>query len=261
MPLVSVIIPCYNTHQYLGEALQSVRSQTFRDLEIIVVNDGSTDKATLSFLQGLPADIRVLHKDNGGLSSARNYGIANGSGSIILTLDSDDRFAPPFLQEAVTILERQQETGIVSSHVQEFGTQVKLWRTRAYDDLSFLTENRIVACCAFRKRCWEEAGGYDEAMRIGGEDWDFWIRVTAKGWKVHVIAKPLFFYRKSDHSMLVSETRPRMMELLDYMIRKNQEWYIGALKRSIAQKQLINKKDLSVRRIIGLLYEKLTGKF
>jgi hypothetical protein len=242
------------------EAIDSVMAQTFKDLEVIVVNDGSTNPDTISMLENLPPVYKVIHQPNGGLSSARNFGIQRSAGSIIVTLDSDDRFAKTFVEEAVAILRSEKETGIVSSHVQEFGTHVKVWRTKAYDDLSFLTENRIVACCAFRKVCWEEAGGYDEKMRSGCEDWEFWIRVTQKGWKVHVIPKALFFYRKTGSSMLATETKPRMMEILDYMIGKHQQWYNAALKKSITEKQLIYKKNLTTRRIIGLLYEKITGK-
>jgi hypothetical protein len=261
MPKVSVIIPCYNTHLFLPEAIASIRAQTYRDLEIIVVNDGSTNPETLALLNQLPQDVQVVHKPNGGLSSARNYGIAGSRGEIMVALDSDDRFAPSFIEEAVNILDREKQTGIVSSHVQEFGSSSKVWRTTATDDLSFLTENRVVACSAFRRQCWADAGGYDEQMRQGCEDWDFWIRVTQHGWKVHVIPKKLFYYRKLEGSMMATETRPKMMEILDYMIRKNQPWYNEALKKAIAEKHLINKKNLTLRRIVGLFVEKATGKF
>lgn len=261
MPHVSVVIPCYNSHQYLQEAIDSVKRQTFKDYEMLVVNDGSTDPETIHTLDKLDPSIKVLTKENGGLAAARNFGINNSSGEVIITLDSDDKFAPDFFKEAIEILNKEKETGIVSSYVQEFGAYSKLWRTNAYDDFSFLTENRLVACCAFRKRCWEEVGGYDENMRLGYEDWEFWIRITQKSWKVHVIPKPLFFYRKSEGSMLGSQTKPRMSEIIDYMMHKHHDWYLSSLKKGIIEKQLLNKKNLTRRRIFGLLIEKLTGKF
>jgi len=261
MPLVSVIIPCYNSHQYLKEAIESIQGQTFRDIEIIVVDDGSDNPDTYHALNNLDQSIKVIHKPNGGLASARNFGIKNSTGTIIVTLDSDDKFHNSFIEQAADILHNRPEIGVVSSYVQEFGSSAKVWRPTAYDDFSFFTENRLVACCAFRKSCWEEAGGFDENMRWGYEDWEFWIRVTRKGWKVHIIPDKLFFYRKSNTSMLAAETRPKVNEILDYMINKNQHWYLTTLKKGIAEKKLINKENLTLRRIVGLFFEKLTGKF
>jgi glycosyltransferase involved in cell wall biosynthesis len=259
--LCSVIIPCFNDARYLPEALASVQSQTHQKLEIIVVNDGSTDKDTLALLQQLPPYIQVIHQENSGLAAARNKGIDHSNGEVIVTLDSDDRFEKTFIAKAVGVLQQQTATGVVSSWVQEFGASTKIWRAGAVDDESFLIENRIVACCAFRRQCWIDAGGYDEAMRHGLEDWDFWIRVTQKGWKVHVLKEPLFFYRKKAQSMLVSDTKPRMMELLAYMFEKHRAWYDARLQKAIAEGTLLNKKTLTLRRIAGLFLEKLTGKW
>jgi glycosyltransferase involved in cell wall biosynthesis len=259
--LCSVIIPCFNDALYLPEALASVQAQTYQQLEIIVVNDGSTDKATLAVLQQLPAHVQVINQENAGLAAARNKGIDHSKGEVIVTLDSDDRFEKTFIAKAVSILRQQTQVGVVSSWVQEFGASKKIWRAGAVDDESFLIENRIVACCAFRRQCWIDAGGYDEAMRHGLEDWDFWIRVTGKGWKVKVIKKPLFFYRKKPQSMLLSETKPRMMELLAYLFEKHRGWYDARLQKAIAEGTLLNKKTLTLRRIAGLFWEKLTGKW
>lgn len=261
MPVVSVIIPCYNSHQFLTEAITSIQKQTFTDHEIIVVNDGSTNPETIHTLNDLAASVQVLHRSNGGLAAARNFGIAQCSGNIIVTLDSDDKFDTTFMAKAVSILQNKAAVGVVSSYVKEFGASTKTWRAGATDDFSFFTENRIVACCAFRKRCWTDVGGYDEQMRNGLEDWEFWIRVTQQGWKVHVIPEKLFFYRKAASSMLVQETRPKMAAILDYMIAKHHDWYVASLKNGIIEKQLLNKRTLTLRRIAGLFLEKLTGKF
>jgi glycosyltransferase involved in cell wall biosynthesis len=261
MPHVSVIIPCFNAHHFLKEAIESIQQQTYKDMEVLVVNDGSTDTDTLAALGQLPNEIIILHKQNGGLASARNFGIAHSQGNVIVTLDSDDKFHKTFVAKAVRVFKNDPAIGVVSSYVQEFGSSHNTWRAGATDDFSFFTENRIVACCAFRKECWTMAGGYDEVMRSGAEDWEFWIRVTQLGWKVHVIPEKLFFYRKTQNSMLAEETRPKMAQILNYMISKHHDWFIASLKKGILEKQLINKKNLTFRRIIGLFIEKLTGKF
>lgn len=261
MPAVSVIIPCYNSHEYLGEALESVYNQTYNDYEIIIINDGSTNQQTLSFLDQLPSTIKVLHKKNGGPASARNFGIQHCKGEFIIALDSDDKFHKKFFETSIKILKENKEIGVVSSYVKHFGLNGKVWRPKAYDDFSFFLENKIVACCAYRKQCWTDIDGFDESLVLGLEDWDFWIRVTQKGWKVHVIKKILFYYRKKESSMMVDNTTPNMNTILDYLIQKHHEWYLMNLKKGILEKSILNKQTLTARRTFGLFIEKLTGKF
>ena len=96
-PLISVVIPCYNDGVFLPETIAHVRKQTFADYEIIVVNDGSTDARTLQVLEQLSEKgIKVLHKPNGRMSSARNHGVQHARGQYIAALDADDYFAPDF---------------------------------------------------------------------------------------------------------------------------------------------------------------------
>ncbi len=261
MPIISVVIPCYNSHQYLDEAIQSVRNQTIKDHEIIVINDGSTSEETKEFLNNLPTDIIVLHKNNGGPASARNVGIRHSKAEIIITLDSDDKFGNTFFAESIAILLKEKNVGVVSSYVQEIGNSSKIWRTTASDDFSFLLDNRIVACCAFRKQCWEEINGYDESMHLGLEDWDFWIRVTQRSWKVYIIQKPLFYYRKKNSSLMVDKTRPNMSVIMNYMMQKHQNWFLANLKKGIVEKRLLNKNNLSLRRTFGLFIDKFKGNF
>ena len=98
MAKVSVIIPCYNQGAYLNEAVESILAQSYRDFEIIVVNDGSTDEETNRLLSGYDRQqTRVLHTENQGLSSARNNGIREAQGEYILPLDADDRIDPTYL--------------------------------------------------------------------------------------------------------------------------------------------------------------------
>src|SRR5687768_13659885 len=98
-PLISVVIPCYNDGTLLPETITQVRKQTMTDYEIIVVNDGSTDALTLQVLQQLGGEgIKVLHKANGRMSSARNHGVQHARGRYIAALDADDYFAPDFFK-------------------------------------------------------------------------------------------------------------------------------------------------------------------
>jgi len=98
-PFISVVIPCYNDGAWLPETISKLKEQTYKNFEIIVVNDGSTDAATIEVLNSLSTEgIVVLHKENGRMSSARNHGVKQAKGSIIAALDADDYFDPNFLK-------------------------------------------------------------------------------------------------------------------------------------------------------------------
>ena len=126
MPKVSVIIPCFNQGLYLDEAVESVLAQTFQDFEILVVDDGSTDEATIKMLKDYARPkTRVIHTDNQGLSMARNNGILEARGDYILPLDADDKIGPGYLEEAVRILDQHRDIGIVYCEAAFFGMRTK----------------------------------------------------------------------------------------------------------------------------------------
>ena len=121
-PLVSIIVPCYNQAQYLSEALESVLQQTYTDWECIIVNDGSPDNTDIIVKDWLQRDNRFkyLYKDNGGLSSARNFGIENSNGTYILLLDADDKYHHTFIEKGVKVLIEDISCGVVTSWGQRF---------------------------------------------------------------------------------------------------------------------------------------------
>jgi len=127
---VSVIIPCYNDGAYIPDAVDSIKRQTFTDYEIVVINDGSTDKTTMDVLKQLEGNgVRVLHKKNEGVSTARNYGITRSAGEYILTLDADDKFSESFMERAVKILDDNTEIGCVTCYAQYFGINTRWMQT------------------------------------------------------------------------------------------------------------------------------------
>src|SRR5262249_32672545 len=129
MPKVSVIIPCFNQGQFVDEAVASVLAQTYRDFEIIVINDGSTDEATNRKLAAYDyPQAQVMHTANQGAAGARNTGIAATSGQYILPLDADDRIAPTYLERAVAALEADARVGIVYCQAELFGEESGPWQ-------------------------------------------------------------------------------------------------------------------------------------
>jgi glycosyltransferase involved in cell wall biosynthesis len=203
MPKVSVIIPCYNQGVYLDESVDSVLAQTFQDFEILVVDDGSTDAETINMLKDAAwPNTRVIRTENQGLSAARNNGIREAQGAYILPLDADDKIGKGYLEDAVRILDRHPEIGIVYSEAAYFGVKEGRWDLPEYSLDKILNHNVIFCTALFRKADWEAIGGYNVNMVYGWEDWDFWLSLIHRGLKVYRIPKIYFYYRLREASMV-----------------------------------------------------------
>jgi glycosyltransferase involved in cell wall biosynthesis len=222
MPRVSVIIPCYNHGEYLDEAVESVLAQTFRDFEIIIVDDGSTDAETVAKLESYNRpNTHVLHTSNQGLAAARNNGISGACGEFILPLDADDRIAPDYLEKGVAILDTRPETGIVYCLADCFGAQQGRWSIPDYSPRGMLFTNLIFCCSLFRKSSWEQTDGYNPNMSRGWEDWDFWLSLIELGCEVERIPEVLFFYRVASGSMVRSMDRRVRVEMHLQLMRNH----------------------------------------
>jgi glycosyltransferase involved in cell wall biosynthesis len=212
-PAVSVVIPCYKQAHYLPEAVQSVLAQTFTDWELIIVNDGSPDNTSIvagQFIKKHPGKIRLIEKANGGLSSARNAGIRAARGEYIFLLDADDRIQPTMLEKTKTVLDTRPSVGFAYTHIQHFGDLTNMYPLPDFDRGTLITKDNIVCAMSLvRKAAWQQAGGYNELMREGYEDWDFWISCVEHGWEGFRIPEPLACYRKSATSMLSGANQKR----------------------------------------------------
>ncbi|HAR64910.1 MAG TPA: hypothetical protein DCR55_01660 [Lentisphaeria bacterium] len=226
MSKVTAVIPCYNHGQYVDKAVTSIRAQGLDDIEIFIVDDGSTAPETISILDAYPSEkATVLRKQNGHLSSARNYGAERATGEYILGLDADDFYAPTFLKQAVEILDTRPEVGAVTSFTQNFGIRTdRHERKKGGTVTDFLTANPCNASCLYRKACWEDAGGFDETMKEGYEDWNFWLAVTTKGWAIHSIPDYLLHYYVAAQSMVVDSDKKRPA-LMKRLVENNPEAY------------------------------------
>ena len=231
-PLVSIIVPCYNQAHYLDEALHSILEQTYSNWECFIVNDGSPDNTEKVAKKWIEKDIRFcyLYKENGGLSSARNAGIAISNGEYILPLDADDCIHKDYLTKLIPELNKDSSLAIVSCYSKFFEKFLNniIYELKpngtTYHNLLYV--NKLIATSLYRKKCWQEVGGYDENMKNGFEDWEFWIAITKTGWKYKVVEEFLFYYRKSKKSMLV-DTINNYSELnKEYIYKKHREIYI-----------------------------------
>jgi glycosyltransferase involved in cell wall biosynthesis len=201
-PKVSVIIPCYNLGAYLDEAVDSVLAQTFQDLEIIIVNDGSSDPATNAILKGYDRPMtRVIQAAHRGVSAARNVAIEKSSGDYLCALDPDDRLDPTFLEKTVWILERDPSIAFVSTWLRTFGDEEWEWRQDRCDLVALLAECTVLTAAPVRRAAVVEAGGYDQKLgALFAEDWDLWISIVERGYRGVILPEALFHYRRTRDS-------------------------------------------------------------
>ena len=197
-PTVSVVIPSYNYGIFLNQAVASVLSQTFRNLEIIIVNDGSTDDS-LSIARQIECDnprfVRVIDQPNGGSSVARNNGIAASRGKYILPLDADDALLPWTIEALSRGLDDDPTAGITYGDFICFdGTRSWVQQTGDLASPVLFRFNQLAYSSMFRREVWESIGGYRTNLS-GYEDWDFWIACAERGWRGFKIDGVTLLYR------------------------------------------------------------------
>ncbi len=224
-PSVSVIVPCYNGGRFIPQLLGSLARQTFRDFEIIIVDDGSTDAATRQALDNLDPSVRVIRQGNKGLSAARNAGIASAAADLVLTLDCDDMFEPPFLAEAVAIMRAAPpDVALVLCHMRLAGAANGPLE-RHFNRFDLLFSNPIPSGVLLRKAAWQAAGGYDEAMRDGYEDWEFYLRLMLRRYRGITIPKPYKIYHVSSEGMLFNQSSGKHAAIWRRIRRKHAAAY------------------------------------
>jgi len=196
MPKVSVIIPTYNYGRFLSSAIESVMKQTYRDYEIIVIDDGSTDD-TKEVMEKYCGTIRYIYQSNKGVSTARNKGIGIAKGQYIAFLDADDYWLPEKLDKSIKFLENNNFDWICTSRFKitengECPERKIAARSGIYEPKSFKLSNleialfnpeysiAITSTVLIRRTCFNKAGLFDTSFRIG-EDIDLWLRLKEAG--------------------------------------------------------------------------------
>jgi glycosyltransferase involved in cell wall biosynthesis len=224
-PAVSVVVPCYNGGGFLPQLLGSLARQTFRDFEIVIVDDGSTDAATRVALDALDPSIRVIRQPNKGLSAARNAGIAAARADLVLTLDCDDMFEPPFLTEAVALLRAAPaDVAMVLCHMTLAGA-ASGFLERHFNRFDLLFSNPIPSGVLLRKAAWQAVGFYDESMRDGYEDWEFYLRLMLRGYRGITVRKPYLIYNVSSQGMLFNQSSGKHAAIWRRIRRKHKTAY------------------------------------
>lgn len=226
-PRVAIVVPVFNPGAFLVETLASIRSQT-HPCELVLVDDGSTDSVTRDILASEESGgERVLRRDNGGSAAARNTGIRATRATYILPVDADDLIEPTYVEQAVAVMESSPDVGVVYCRADRFGDAHGPWALPPYSAAAMAVDNVVFATGMFRRSDWELVGGYDESLRLGGEDWDFWLSLIERGRKVVQLRDTLFHYRI--HGDARSFKRHEVAELYATVFRKHERFFVEHL--------------------------------
>lgn len=256
MKKISVIIPCYNQEKYIAETINSVLEQTFKDFEIIIVNDGSTDNTytiITDFQKKYPQLITIINQENKGLPATRNAAIQRATGEYIFPLDGDDKIAPTCLEKLYSAI-NQNFGDVIHCNIKTFDKIEEPIFLLPPNKLNFVKQNCLVCSALYKKSDWEKYHGYDETMKGGLEDWDFWLNFVEDNKKFYKINEYLFLYRKSNISM-TSSTKEKYKKLENYIFTKRQnlkKWKILGRKITLLYRQKVNKKGVVITKIFGI---------
>jgi glycosyltransferase involved in cell wall biosynthesis len=219
-PLVSVILPVYNGQRYVSAAIESALAQTYRPIEVVIVNDGSTDHSyeTIEPYLNLP-DVKYLQQENRGVAAARNAGIRHSKGELVAFLDQDDLWLPEKLALQVGYLQQNPEIAMVHSnqrYINGDGGRIQFpgWETDAQGMClkELFIKNRIaVLTVVVRKHCLDEVGPLNESLS-GCDDYELWLRIAAR-FPIGHIDKELALYRFHDCNVSRDLFRMTMTDL------------------------------------------------
>jgi glycosyltransferase involved in cell wall biosynthesis len=217
MPTVSVITPAYNVEPYLDAAARSVLQQTYTDLELIIVDDGSTD-GTSEIAEQIrlrePDRVRVVTTRNRGAAAARNTALSASRGEFIALLDGDDIWEPEFLERQMAVFAVEPDVDLVTGNARFLGSRRHGEAVRPWPDprppITLATiigdEEAVFIMTVFRRRVFDAIGGFDKSIRTN-EDFDYWLRAALAGFRFGRSSEPLAWYRRRDDSLSADAVR------------------------------------------------------
>lgn len=279
MPRVSVLIPAFNSAQWIGSAIDSALAQSYRDFEVIVIDDGSIDR-TPDVIASYGNHIRCLYQANAGVSNARNQGLRVSTGELIAYMDADDAWYPQKLKCQIEFLDGHPQCGLVHSDVAVIDEHGKIIYSRFNQETarpvpSGYCRQALLQRCHIqlpsvveRRKCIEEAGGFDERL-MALEDYLHWITVSLKGWAFGYVNEPLAKYRwrrgsvSSDKRLFLNEYEQiygaLLPELYEAPIGQEESAIIGkrlmAVERELAYMDRVDGHRRCARqRLIRLIH-------
>lgn len=225
-PIISVIVPFFNSKNYIEQTITSILNQTFPYYEILIIDDGSKDKGALEKLEKikkLDSRIKVFHKENEGLAATRDFGAAKSSNSCkyLMFLDDDDLIEPTYLECAYWTLETNKDSAWAYSDSVGFDKQQYVWN-KYFDSEKLKKVNELIAQALVRKSDFELVNGYELREKSVNEDWNFWLKLLAKEKKpVHMSFYGQWYRRKEDGELKrANDNKQRSLEIINQTASK-----------------------------------------
>lgn len=250
---VEAVITSFNQGSMILEAVRSLCNQTTLPARIIIVDDGSTDENSINILNNIKLDsnisvpVTVLQQPNGGVSAARNTGIRRAQTPMVLVLDGDDRLEPSYIEQVSHILRDNPSMIAASSWMHTFGVLDATVCPCGGNIAAFLSRNCCPATHILRREVWKKCGGYDESMRCGFEDWDFFLSMleTMPDTCIGIVERPLIDYRTAPASSNIKSMSKRL-DLMHFIIEKHINSY-----REYVTEAILGIESTSISRLYG----------
>ncbi len=222
--LISIVVPCFNSGKTIKRTIESLKNQTWKQKEIIIVNDGSNDQHTLDILNSIDG-LLIINQKNLGLSAARNVGALSAKGRFLFFIDSDDWIEDNTLELMFNYSKKYNNKNyyIFSDIVLEGNITKNV--SKKYNFFEQLFLNQIPYSIFIERNTWLLNNGYDENMKLGYEDWEFNIRLGANNIFGKRLPLPLFHYSVCSSGMLISKSSKNHAQIWHYIKNKNPELY------------------------------------
>ena len=230
-PLVSIIIPVYNGALTVARSIKSVARQTYQNIELFVINDGSTDDSECRIQNSELRTINYLKQENQGVVVARNNAFNHAKGKYIVFLDCGDELEKNYVSECVNVLENEHNIHWVYSVTLQIsdkdGDFNRFWSFHEFDIYDNFSRAVQLVTSMMRRELFEDLGGFDPDFQHGYEDWAFWVKACRLGYKGKLLKKVLFFYFKESQSRSnnLHQNMQYEYESKKLIISKNQECY------------------------------------
>lgn len=250
---VTAVVTSYNQGEMILEAVRSLYRQSTPPARIIIIDDGSTDKNSVCILNQLKSELRspvsltVISQPNSGVSAARNTGLRRVETPLALVLDGDDKLEPSYIEKVSGLLRDNPSMAAASSWMQTFGVLEANVCPSGGGISAFLARNCCPATHIHRHELWKQCGGYDESMRSGFEDWDFFLNIleTSNNAWIGIVPEPLIDYRTAPASANIKSMTGRL-SLMRYIIEKHNQSYHAHLADA-----LLGIEAVSMSRLYG----------
>ncbi len=226
--LLTVVIPYFNMGGYIEECVHSILSSTYKNIELLIINDGSTDSASIAKLHSFATfkNITIIDRPNQGLASVRNYGAGAARGEFLAFLDADDKVDPAYYEKALHALAQNGNVYFAGSWVRYFENSKAIWPSFTPQPPYALVHNPINSSGLVYKRAAFLKGGLnDKKVDYGMEDYESVVNMLHHGFNGVVLPEVLFYYRVRSGSMFRDITTQKLMYSNSYILKKHTEYY------------------------------------